>query len=103
MNFPFDKDIVLENNMVVLAPISPQDVENLLAVATKDKDLLQFSPFPVYSKELLTQYIDRAITNRSSGSRYAFTVFDKNRNAYAGSTSFLNISNVDDRLEIGST
>jgi RimJ/RimL family protein N-acetyltransferase len=38
-----------------------------------------------------------------NANRYTFTVFDKTKNAYAGSTSFLNISNPDDRLEIGAT
>jgi len=103
MNFPFDKDIQLENAIVLLRPIVEADIEHLLSVATKDKGLLQFSPFPVHSKELLTQYIRKAISDRRSNSKYSFSVFDKTKNEYAGSTSFMNISNADDRLEIGST
>jgi len=103
MNFQFDKDIILENSFVLLRPINKQDIENLLEVATKDKDLLQFSPSPVYNEELLTEYIDKAIQYRQNNIRYTFCVFDKTKNAYAGSTSFLNISNPDDRLEIGAT
>ncbi|MBZ4192523.1 GNAT family N-acetyltransferase [Niabella beijingensis] len=103
MNFPFDKEIVLENEIALLRPIQAADVENLLAVATKDKELLQFSPLPVYNKGLLTTYIDHAIESRQNKQRYTFCVFDKMQNAYAGSTSFLNISNADDRLEIGAT
>jgi RimJ/RimL family protein N-acetyltransferase len=74
-----------------------------LPVATKDKDLLQFSPAPIYTKDLLQKYIDKAVENRLNKNRYTFIVFDKTQNAYAGSTSFLNISNPDDRLEIGAT
>ncbi len=103
MNFPFDKEIILENTFVLLRPISETDIENLLKVATTDQDLLQFSPSPIYSKELLKKYIDKAIKDRHNQIRYAFCVFDKTKNTYAGSTSFLNISNADDRLEIGST
>lgn len=66
MNFPFDKEIIHENTFVLLRPISETDIENLLKAATKDKDLLQFSPSPVYSKELLKKYIDKAIENRHS-------------------------------------
>jgi N-acetyltransferase len=103
MNFSFDEEIILENTFALLRPINETDVDNLLAVATKDKDLLQFSPAQVYTKELLKTYINRAVDNRQNKSRYTFIVFDKTQNAYAGSTSFLNISNTDDRLEIGAT
>jgi RimJ/RimL family protein N-acetyltransferase len=103
MNFSFDKEIILENNFVVLRPISETDLENLLPIATSDKNLLQFSPAPIYTKELLRKYIDNAVEYRKNKTRYSFIVFDKTQNSYAGSTSFLNISNGDDRLEIGAT
>ena len=103
MNFPFDEEITLENNFVLLRPITKSDIDNLLPIATDDKDLLQFSPAPIYTRELLETYIDTAILNRANKNRYTFIVFDKTKNAYAGSTSFLNISNADDRLEIGAT
>jgi RimJ/RimL family protein N-acetyltransferase len=103
MNFPFDQEIILENSFALLRPINEADVDNLLAVATKDKDLLEFSPMPIYTRELLKKYIDKAIDNRQNKNRYTFVVFDKRKNAFAGSTGFLNISNADDRLEIGGT
>jgi RimJ/RimL family protein N-acetyltransferase len=103
MNFPFDEEIILENNFTILRPINKTDIDSLLPVATKDKDLLQFSPAPIYTKDLLQKYIDKAVENRLNKNRYTFIVFDKTQNAYAGSTSFLNISNPDARLEIGTT
>jgi len=103
MNFPFDEEITLENNSALLRPITKSDIDNLLPIATEDKDLLQFSPAPIYTPELLETYIAAAILNRANKNRYTFIVFDKTKNAYAGSTSFLNISNADDRLEIGAT
>ena len=103
MNFSFDKEIILENAFILVRPINENDIDNLLPVATKDKDLLQFSPTPIYTKELLKKYIDKAVNNRRNKNRYTFIVFDKIKNAFAGSTSFLNISNADDRLEIGAT
>ena len=103
MNFPFNHDIILENSFALLTPINESDIDNLLTVATKDKDLLEFSPMPIYTRELLKKYIDKAIDNRQNKNRYTFVVFDKRKNAFAGSTSFLNISNADDMLEIGGT
>ena len=46
MNFLFDEDIRLENDFALLRPIDKADINNLLPVATKDKDLLQFSAAP---------------------------------------------------------
>lgn len=103
MNFPFDSDIILENDFALLRPVREVDIENLLAAATGDKDLLQFSPFPIYNRELLKGYIYKAIELLRKKIRYTFCVFDKTKNAYAGSTSFLNLSEADDRLEIGAT
>lgn len=103
MHFPFRDEIILENAVALLRPIEKTDFDNLISVATKDKDLLQFSPAPVYTKELLKIYIDNAVDNRINNKRYTFVVFDKRQNIYAGSTSFLNISDPDDRLEIGAT
>ncbi len=103
MNFPFDEEIILENDFALLRPITKSDIDNLLPIATEDKDLLQFSPAPIYTPELLESYIDKAVASRLNKNRYTFIVFDKTKNAYAGSTSFLNISDADDRLEIGAT
>jgi RimJ/RimL family protein N-acetyltransferase len=103
MNFPFEKEIILENAAALLRPLQISDLDNLLNIATEDKDLLRFAIKPVYSEKLLEDYIKDAVEQRKNKSRYYFVIFDKMRNAYAGSTSFLNISNVDSRVEIGST
>lgn len=103
MHFPFEEQITLENSVALLRPMRQEDAEALLAVATADKQLLQYSPVPISSRELLLAYISRALESRDRKERYTFTVFDKRRNAYAGSTSFMNVSDRDDRLEIGST
>jgi len=88
MNFPFDYPIILENSKVLLRPIEQTDFQYLLPLALEDKKLL---------------YISTAIQLRETKNRYTFIVFDKLKLAYAGSTSFLNISNNDERLEIGAT
>ncbi len=103
MTFPFDEEITLENSFALLRPLQIRDVDNLLPVAASDKDLLQFSPLPIYTGELLKQYIEKALNDRQNRNRYPFLIFDKTKNAFAGSTSFLNISNGDSRLEIGAT
>jgi RimJ/RimL family protein N-acetyltransferase len=96
-------DLVLENERVKLSPLLPQHYGLLEPVALQDKTLLQYSPNQVYSPGLLKQYIETAQTERTAGTRYAFVVFDKQKQQYAGSTSYGSISWYDKRIEIGWT
>ena len=103
MNFPFEKEIILENTAVLLRPLKISDFNNLVNIATADKNLFQFFPKAAYSETLLRDYIDNAMEERKNKTRYHFIIFDKKKNTYAWSTGFLNISNADSRVEIGST
>ena len=103
MNFPFEQEIILENTVALLRPLVVSDFNHLTAIATGDKNLFQFFPKAVYSEALLKDYIDNAMEERKNKTRYYFTIFDKRKKVYAGSTSFLNISNADSRVEIGAT
>ena len=103
MNFPFEQEIILENDRSLIRPLQIDDVENLLPAAAADKNLVQYSPFPIYTKELLQQYIEIALEERKNKLRYPFVLFDKKINAFGGSSSYMNISGKDKRLEIGHT
>ena len=103
MNFHFDKEIILQDERALLRPLTLDDADNLLAPATSDEKLVQFSPIPIHSKDLLTEYIESALAGKFTHERYPFSIFDKQQNAFAGSTSFLYVSNLHRRLEIGAT
>jgi len=103
MDFSFTENLVFENERVLLRPLAEEDYENLLPIALSDEKLLQFSINQIYSPELLKRYIGNAIIERKKSNRYSFIVFDKKANQYAGSTSFMNLSNKDKRIEIGAT
>lgn len=103
MNFSYDDDLILENQIVLLRPIKATDIALLLPVAIKDKGLLQYSPSPIYDEALLDAYIANALSYRKEKARYTFVVYSKKDNAYVGSTSLLNISPSNCRLEIGAT
>ena len=103
MDLDFEKEIVLENDRALLRPLVSADFDLLIDVATEDKDLNRFSPVQIYSPELLARYIETGLKERRTGLRYPFIIFDKQLDAYAGCSSFLNISNKDKLLEIGST
>jgi len=103
MNFDFEADIELSNERTQIRPLKIEDLQHLLPVATQHKDLVRFSPVLIHSEGHLRDYISQAVQERKNNIRYAFIIWDKLKNQYAGSTSFLNISNKDKRLEIGST
>lgn len=103
MNFPFTDELVFENNRALLRPLLITDFDNLHDIATTNSTLLQYSPMPIYNKDLLTKYIQKSLQDRESKMRYPLIIFDKKQNEYAGSSSFLNISNANSKLEIGGT
>ena len=52
MNFSFEEKIIFENEVALLRPVEISDFDRLLKVATQHKDLLQYSPIPIYSEHL---------------------------------------------------
>lgn len=99
----FIENIVLENDRVLLEPLSKNHLKELLPIAFKYPNLLQYSPSPFGTQELLDKNINMAITSRIDKQRYPFAIFDKLNNRFVGSTSYGNISTKDKRLEIGWT
>jgi N-acetyltransferase len=98
----FEKDIILENARVLLRPLSMDDKEALSAFAY-DRDTWKFTLTHVYNEHELDEYIRTFLADRAKHTRYPFTIIDKQSGKVAGSTSYLNISQYDLRLEIGST
>jgi N-acetyltransferase len=103
MDFDFTKNIVLENDRVLLRPLTLTDFDNLKSPAASAENLLYYSPMTVETPEKLLVYIETALALRLKQDRYAFVIFDKKTNEYAGSTSFYAVSNKDERVAIGST
>lgn len=103
MNFDFTKNIVLENERVLIRPLTVMDFENLKAAAATDDNILRYSPMTIETPEKLAAYIENAFVLRTKQDLYTFSVFDKKANQYAGSTSFYAVSNKDERLAIGAT
>ena len=103
MRFPFDSDIILEDNRVRLEPLSRLHVDALEPVIKANPDLLRYSPSVLRDRQDLIRYIESHTSMRHDRTKYAFAIFDKEREAYAGSSSYLRISERDGHLEIGST
>lgn len=102
-NFNFNKNIVLENDRAKLAPLQPEHFPLLLPIALNNVGLLQYSPSLIDTEGEFEKYFATALSVKSNQTRHPFIIFDKLKNEYAGSTSFGNISNDDQRIEIGWT
>ena len=103
MEFDFTNDIVLQNNIALLRPLTPEDSVNLQAVATEHEDLVLYSPYRIHTPEHLEQFVAASLAERQRAFRYPFVIYHKQSGEYAGSTSIANVSNKDKRLEIGWT
>ena len=102
-DFDFNNHIRLENEHACLEPLEMRHFNLLKDIIARDEGLMKYSGIRVQSVDDLRTYIAIALQAKAEKQRYAFAIFDKKTNGYAGSTSFANISDKDARLEIGYT
>ncbi|HQW83328.1 MAG TPA: GNAT family protein [Ferruginibacter sp.] len=98
----FDKELVLQNNRSKLEPLSEKHYKQLLPIAMHTA-LWEFTGAKIRNENDFRKYFDTAINERKLGISYPFAIFDKQKNQYAGSTRYANISFPNKRLEIGWT
>lgn len=103
MNFDFSADYILEDEFVTLRPLIQNDFEFLLPFALNETDIWQFSLVPAAGAENLKTHIDVALTARKAQKEYAFIVFDKKQQKYAGCTRFYDIQLQNKTLQLGYT
>jgi N-acetyltransferase len=101
--FDINKEYILENDVVLLRPLAATDYEHLLPFAINEPDTWKFSLVSASGAEGMRNYIDTAIVQRAKGIEYAFIVFDKRTQAYAGSTRFYDIQLHNQSLQLGYT
>ncbi|ALW87235.1 hypothetical protein AUC43_04740 [Hymenobacter sedentarius] len=98
----FSAPIVLENNRVRLRPLEIGDFEALKAVAF-DEELWRYTLTRGDDAVSLAAYVRQALEAREQGLRYPFAIVDRRTGALAGSTSYYNVSEADQRISIGYT
>lgn len=104
MKFPFEQDIILENERVLLRPINfGSDAEPLWPINAAYPMLMQYSPAMIYDRDSFEMYFESALQLKRAKSKYPFIIRDKRSKQAAGTTSFMNIDIANERLEIGST
>ena len=92
----------LENDRVKLTLLDLSNYKHLSEIA-QQKDLVQFSPSRIETPEELKAYVETAVDHYYQRTAIPFIIFDKEKNAFAGCTRFMNINWEHKVLEIGST
>ena len=87
----FQQQPLLENERVLLRPIQESDFQNLLPFSLHEPEIWKYGLVTAAGEDNLRNYITTAIKNREDKKEYAFIVFDKKANRYAGSTRFYDI------------
>lgn len=96
-------DYILEDDKVLLRPLTITDAELLLPFALNEPDTWRYSQISAQGEQGIKSYIQTAVTNRETGKEYAFIVFDKTTGEYAGSTRFYDIQPQNNMLQLGYT
>ena len=92
----------LENERVKLSLLDLSNYKHLLPIAQQE-NLVQYSPSDISTPEKLKDYVETAVDGYYHKTAIPFIIFDKTKNAYAGSSRYMNINWNYKVLEIGST
>jgi N-acetyltransferase len=99
----FNSEIVLENDRVLLRPLKVNDLEHLLHFSIDEPEIWTYSHVPAGSPEKMQAYFAAALLARENKTEFPFIVFDKQANAYAGSTRFYDIQLANKTTQLGYT
>ena len=103
MQFNTKDDFILENKHVLLRPLVAEDENYLLKFSLEEPEIWTYSLISGAGNEALKTYLQSAILARQAGIEYAFIVWDKTTNQYAGSTRFYDIQVRNKTLQLGYT
>lgn len=103
MIFDTQQEVILEDRRVRLVPLKLDHLPLMQAFAKAEPQLWDFSTIRPNTEEAMENYVRKALKDRESGDSYPFAVFDKQFDAWAGSTRFYDIQIANDSLQLGYT
>lgn len=101
--FQFSENYILETEMIRLEPLKVSHIPHLLTYSLNQPEIWKFSSIPAIGEDNFKNYVQIALDNRERHMEYAFVVFDKRTNEYAGSTRFYDIQLHNKTVQIGYT
>jgi RimJ/RimL family protein N-acetyltransferase len=103
INFDPQNNYILEDDRVLLRPLTMDDLQYLLPFALNEPDTWKYSITSAKGTEGMTVYIRTALEAKEAGKEYPFIVFDKLTQEYAGCTRFYDIQPFYETLQLGYT
>jgi N-acetyltransferase len=103
LNFNREADYVLEDERVLLRPLTAADLALFLPFAINEPDTWKYSNVSAKGEQGMKNYVNFALGERTTGREYPFIVFDKKTNEYAGCTRFYDIQPANSTLQLGYT
>lgn len=101
--FYFEQNLVLENEWVRLSPLETEHLDLLKHFAEQHPEIWTYSLMSISNPSEMGRYINSAVQKRKEAKEYAFVVFDKVKNQYAGSTRFYDFDFSHANVTIGYT
>ncbi|WP_423149573.1 GNAT family N-acetyltransferase [Rubrolithibacter danxiaensis] len=98
----FDKNISLETEHILLRPLEVTDAD-ALSLVSKDDDNWTWFQQNLTDAQDVQAWVEESCKSRQKNQKYPFLIIKKDGNKAIGSSSYLNISIKDERLEVGST
>lgn len=103
LDYDLNADYILEDERVLLRPLLESDYDNLLPFALNEPDTWKYSYLSARGEDGMRRYIKDALDNKAAGKEYAFIVYDKQSQSYAGSTRFYDILPTWQTVQLGYT
>ena len=102
MQFNYNEDYVLEDDVVLLTPLLEEHVDSLLDCADHP-EVWHYMLEDGRGRENLTGYVRAAVNDRMQQRAYPFAVYNKKTGQYVGSTRLYEISLLLKSLKLGHT
>jgi RimJ/RimL family protein N-acetyltransferase len=102
MNQKFKDEIILEGEHVLLIPLEKKHFSELLEAAS-NPEIWELTSVNYSDPEIFYNNNNKALTDKENGTVYPFIIKDKITDKIVGTTRFLEISEIDKKLEIGVT
>ncbi len=103
LNFNPETNYILEDERVLLRPLTIADFDILLPFAINEPDTWKYSAISAKGENGMKNYLNIALDAKVTGKEYPFIVFDKQYNEFAGSTRFCDIQPANQALQLGYT
>ncbi len=92
----------LENAIVLLKPITKEDVSGVLA-AGRYPEIWSYLSTTIEQESDVHNFVDKALTEKMKKKEFPFAIVEKHLGKIVGSTRFMDIDDKHKRLEIGNT